>query len=453
MVGTLTSRDHALVLDLQHRIAELQSDVNDFPNTGTLQAEVDALEVTIAALQAENTALESDIGVLEFNVAALQTANTTLNATVVTLTATVTGLEAEIDALQDELGGNVNLISNPSVEAHTTGYEETGNGTFVRSNAGGVPFDGDYGLDVTTANQDSSGVKYETSSAITAGEDHVFSVYARLASAGSKAMYLYIDWYDEDTVFLAEASAQFTLNSTAYARFSVTGAAPVGVSFAQLYVVTDGAVGIFHYYTDGWQLEEGTVPTELHVEGDLASRVATMEALIDPGNASGMLDFGLSGKGNAINTESPSGNAGYDRATDAVYAGGQVKMSTLNDAATIILARMQTEDPGTTTGWPDGRTGVARIDWAVLDKNGDWIHPNGADNAFAADNSNFYLPAGGNPANSWGDRHIQVINELESGVTKPPRTVLRITGENGGEIWGTSYDSSGAVVTDTKLFP
>lgn len=283
MVGTLTSRDHALVLDLQQRIAALQSDVNDFPNVGTLQAEVDALEVTIAALQAENVALESDIGVLEFNVAALQTANTTLTATVTALTATVTSLEAEIDALQTELG--------------------------------------------------------------------------------------------------------------------------------------------------------------------------VLDAMIDPGNDLGMMDWGQSGKANAINQDSPNGHAGYDREFDRVFLGGQGLISTLNDAATLILARMQNENPGSSTGW-DGSTGVARIDFVAIDKNGNVIYPNGADSAFATLTTNLIIPDSGDDAvDGHGDLRVSVINELESSVTKPPRDVLRVTGENGGEIWATSYNSAGAVVTNTKLFP
>ncbi len=321
--------------------------------------------------------------------------------------------------------------------------------TIARSSAAGVPFAGSWGLVVTTTNVTNSGVNYTTAPGLTPLVPHTFSFYARLASAGSKAMVIFVDWYDAADVALDEDTETFTLNSTTYARFDVTGTPPADTSYAIIYVVTESAVGVFDYWTDGWQLEEGSTATALNADGD---GVAQLNAHLDYGDDTGFMDWGESSKANAINPDSATGNAGYDREFDSVHAGGQVLIATLNDAATLLITRQQDED-ASTTGWP-GSQGTARIDFGARDLNGAHIFPNGADNAIATITTNLHIPsAGDTPADAHADLRVSCINELESTVTKPPRDILRVTGENGGEVWATSYNSAGAVVTNTKLFP
>lgn len=180
--------------------------------------------------------------------------------------------------------------------------------------------------------------------------------------------------------------------------------------------------------------------------------VAELVGMIDPGDPDGFMDWGASSKGNAINIFSPTGHAGYHREVDSVHAGGQILCGTLNDAATILLYRQQTENPGSSTGW-GGDTGVARIDFVAVDKNGDVIYPNGADSAFSTITSRLAIPDSGDDAvDGWGSILISCINELQSSTTKQPKDILMVTGENGGEIWGYKYNSSGAVVLSTKIF-
>jgi hypothetical protein len=164
-----------------------------------------------------------------------------------------------VDALQfeDLRAETRNLIINPSSETNSTGYSGGVAAGIVRSNAAGVPYVGSWGHIVTTTNVIDSGIQYEPTPAlfVTEGLSYTFSAYIRLATAGSKAMAIWIKWLDIDDNELVENSEPFTLNSTTYARFSCSATAPSNASYVRLQILTAAAGGIFDFWTDAWQFE------------------------------------------------------------------------------------------------------------------------------------------------------------------------------------------------------
>lgn len=160
----------------------------------------------------------------------------------------------------------VNLLNNPSIEVNTTGY--AADAASLNRNNGPPAHLGTYGLQVTTTNVIYSGVRTTQTLMVTAGLDYTFSSYVRLADASSKAMGLWITWYDAGNNQLSSSYEPFTLTSTTYARFSVTGTAPASADHVILYVITDAAVGVFEFDVDALQFEQASAPTT-YVDGSL----------------------------------------------------------------------------------------------------------------------------------------------------------------------------------------
>lgn len=172
----------------------------------------------------------------------------------------------------------------------------------------------------------------------------------------------------------------------------------------------------------------------------LNARISLLESMLDYGDAGGFLDFGASWKGNAW----PGQNSGYDRNSDRLFGSGQLFVRTMFDAPTILLARGD---------FPTDNLNIGRVDFVPCDEFGVRRYPNGSDDAGGALVCNMHTPNdGANPEDAHTHWGLQCINELESTVTKPPRTILMVTGENGGEWWGFKYNSSGAQVLATKVF-
>ncbi len=188
-------------------------------------------------------------------------------------------------------------------------------------------------------------------------------------------------------------------------------------------------------------LQQRLTPSSSSVVTSMETRLAALEAMLDYGDSSGFLDFGASSKGNAW----PGQNSGYERAGDRLFGSGQLFVRTMFDAPTILFARGEVATDNQNVG---------RIDFVPCDEDGVRIYPNGSDDAAGAIGLNLHVPsAGAAPADGHSHFGFQVINELESTTTKPPRTVLMVTGENGGEVWAYNYNSSGVATTTTKLFP
>ena len=171
-------------------------------------------------------------------------------------------------------------------------------------------------------------------------------------------------------------------------------------------------------------------------------RIAQLEYLVSimagsGGGEGGFFGFGLSSKPNAW----PTQESGYDPVGDRLYGSGQLFIQTQDDAPTMYCARR--ENGGSITGWPDNNN-VFRIDAVPVDKNGDVLYPNGADNAAAAIGMNLHFPdAGISKADAYSTIRFQVIRGNHSSTSKPPLTVLEVSGKNGGEVWGYWYEAGG----------
>lgn len=181
---------------------------------------------------------------------------------------------------------------------------------------------------------------------------------------------------------------------------------------------------------------------QLNIEALLVSLIRRIEALENaatPGDDTGFFSFGPSSKGNNM------GLAGYDRANDETTAGGYVRVQTLGDTPNIVFIRQEVP-------WGDNTT-VGRFGAIMYDENGDPFYNNGSDGEAGDIAFRVHIPSNGAlPNQAHMDVLIQCINELENTSTKFPQTIMRITGENGGEIWGHRYNSAGALVASTQLF-
>lgn len=170
-----------------------------------------------------------------------------------TASVTLKNFDARFDP---SYAGEANLITNPSVEAATTGYSASSGATVARSSLAAQV--GTWSLLVTTANLIFSGVEISdaTAPAVVPNLTYTWSLYARLVSAGSHAITMYIDWYNANGFLISEITNAVTLTTTTMTRFSLSGVAPPGAVVAKLYFDQPSAGGVWGFYTDAWQFEQ-----------------------------------------------------------------------------------------------------------------------------------------------------------------------------------------------------
>lgn len=168
-------------------------------------------------------------------------------------------------------GDATNLVTNPSAEVDLTDYSTNSSGN-VRTAGGQV---GSFDIVTTTTNVANSGLTFADTNQITvsAGLPYTFSLYARLASAGSVSMVMRIEWRTPDGgTLVSNSDSTITLDNTAYAddgRYQITATCPLTAGKARLRFRTLGASGIFDFRTDAWQFEQASTASP-YFDGSVA---------------------------------------------------------------------------------------------------------------------------------------------------------------------------------------
>lgn len=159
-------------------------------------------------------------------------------------------------------GDIVNLIINPSIEVAATGYTAT-SAAVARSTSAG--YLGVAGLRVTTTNVTSSGARSAAVST-TVGITYTFSAYVRLPAGGTKALKVSLVYFTSAVGSgVSGTSTTFTATGT-WQRVQVSLICPPTATVAFCDVNTNGAVGVFDFDADAWQLEVGSAATD-YIDG------------------------------------------------------------------------------------------------------------------------------------------------------------------------------------------
>lgn len=171
-----------------------------------------------------------------------------------------------------------NVIKNGGAETNTS-FTAAGSGATVTRVTTQQKF-GAASFEVVTAAANASGIRFHPDAAdrvlVTAGDVWRFSVWAKLASAGSKSMLLAINFYDAADSFVASEVPSVTVNSTSWTRYSASITVPALSHNMRFFdFTTNGDQGAFTYYVDGVQLEKQPIATPyVETDGAAASRTA-----------------------------------------------------------------------------------------------------------------------------------------------------------------------------------
>ncbi len=173
-----------------------------------------------------------------------------------------------LDALGNPLHGprfegtRTNLIENGDCESDVVGWV-TISATVVRSNA--YPSFGSWAADITTTNVASSGVQWtkRDTTRILVSPTTVYTVSAWLrkpAGGANVTLQFTIDWYTGAGAFISTSTGPaFTLISDGTRqRFAFTASAPGTAATAVPGVLTNVAQGVFDFWADIPQFEQGT---------------------------------------------------------------------------------------------------------------------------------------------------------------------------------------------------
>jgi len=139
----------------------------------------------------------------------------------------------------------VNLISNPSLEASTTGYSAAGSSSLARVNT--EQKFGVYSLEVTPSAGTTDGVSYGLT--LAAGEDYTFTVYFKGATGIPYRVY----FYDNTAPGILGTPVTFTGDGK-WHRYTMTITNRANTDLA-VYVVKNSHASTAPFYIDALQVE------------------------------------------------------------------------------------------------------------------------------------------------------------------------------------------------------
>jgi hypothetical protein len=163
--------------------------------------------------------------------------------------------------------GLTNICENPSGETNTTGISQESSAVSretVESWAGA------YSFKTVTQNVDASGLSQRRVSAVnftvTAGLTYGLIVRVK-ASAAGKALRLQMRWFNSGGSLFQTDSADFTTGTDWEERTFLDFTAPATAVTARIAVVTNGAQGVFDFWTDAWNFYQASGRKQ-YVDGD-----------------------------------------------------------------------------------------------------------------------------------------------------------------------------------------